>query len=74
MGTVLPAMGYGKEQIGELEETINATPCDVVVTGTPIDLKHLLRLNKPAVRAKYDLQEIGESSLEDILRRWFPKR
>ncbi len=74
LGTVLPAMGYGKEQIGELEETINATPCDVVVTGTPIDLKHLLRLNKPAVRARYDLQEIGEPSLEDILRQWFPKR
>jgi len=71
---VLPALGYGKEQIHELEETINATPCDVVLIGTPIDLRRVLRLNKPAVRAKYELQEIGTPTLEDILKRRFPKR
>jgi predicted GTPase len=74
LGNVLPAMGYGKEQIGELEGTINATPCDVVVIGTPIDLRRLLRLNKPAVRAKYELQEISKPNLEDVLIRRFPKR
>jgi len=74
LGTVLPAVGYGKEQIGELEETINATPCDVVLIGTPIDLRRVLQLNKPAVRAKYELQEIGTPTLEDILKQRFPKK
>jgi len=74
LGNVLPAMGYGKEQIGELEGTINATPCDVVVIGTPIDLRRLLHLSKPAVRAKYELQEISKPNLEDVLKRRFPKR
>jgi len=73
LGAVLPAIGYGKEQIKELEETINKTPCDVVLIGTPIDLRHVLRLNKPAARAKYELQEIGTPTLEDILRQRFPK-
>jgi len=74
LGAVLPAVGYGKEQIGELEETINATPCDVVLIGTPIDLRRVLHLNKPAVRAKYELQEIGTPTLEDILKQRFPKK
>ncbi len=73
LGNLLPAMGYVKEQIGELEDTINATPCDVVVIGTPIDLRQLLHLNKPAIRAKYELQEISKPNLEDILKRRFPK-
>ncbi len=74
LGTVLPAMGYSREQIRELEDTINATPCDLVVIGTPIDLRQLLRLNKPAVRAKYELQEISKPDLEDVLISRFPKR
>lgn len=74
LGAVLPAVGYGKEQIRELEETINATPCDVVLIGTPIDLRRVLKINKPAVRAKYDLQEIGTPTLEDILKQRFPKK
>ena len=74
LGAILPAVGYGKEQIHELEETINATPCDVVLIGTPIDLRRMLHLNKPAVRAKYELQEIGTPTLEDILKKRFPKR
>lgn len=74
LGAVLPAVGYGKEQIHELEETINATPCDVVLIGTPIDLRRVLHLNKPAVRAKYELQEIGTPTLEDILKQRFPKK
>jgi len=74
LGAVLPAMGYGKEQVGELEDTINATPCDVVVIGTPIDLRRLLHLNKPTIRAKYELQEISKPNLEDVLRSRFPKK
>ena len=74
LGAVLPALGYGKEQVRELEETINATPCDVVLIGTPIDLRRVLQLNKPAVRAKYELQEIGTPTLEDMLKAKFPKK
>jgi predicted GTPase len=60
-------MGYGKEQIRELEKTINSTPCDLVVIGTPIDLRRVLNMNKPAVRVTYELQEISKPDLEDIL-------
>jgi len=66
-GTVLPAMGYGEAQVRELEETIRRTPCDVVVIGTPIDLRRVLKLEKPAVRVTYDLQEIGRPTLQDVL-------
>jgi len=74
LGPLLPALGYGKEQIQELQETINATPCDIVVIGTPIDLRRVLKINKPAVRAKYELQELGSPTLEDILNQRFPKK
>ncbi len=73
LGALLPAMGYGEEQIRELEETINATPCDAVVIGTPIDLRRVLNLNKPAVRVKYELQEVSKPNLEDILEEHFSK-
>ena len=74
IGALLPAVGYGKEQIRELEETINATPCDSVVIGTPIDLRRVLRLNKPVVRARYELEEVGKPDLEDVLKSRFPKK
>jgi len=74
LGAVLPAVGYGKEQVRELEETINATPCDIVLIGTPIDLRRVLHLNKPAVRAKYELQEIGTPTLEDVLKQRFHQK
>jgi len=74
LGAVLPALGYGKEQIRELEQTINKTPCDIVLIGTPIDLRRVLNINKPAVRAKYELQEIGTPTLEDILKERFPQK
>jgi predicted GTPase len=60
---VLPAMGYGAEQIRELEETIRKTPCDVVVVGTPIDLTRVLKLDRPAVRVRYDLKEVAPGRL-----------
>jgi predicted GTPase len=73
LGTLLPAVGYGKDQIRELEKTINKTPCDVVVIGTPIDLRRVLNINKPAVRAKYDLKELSTPTLEDVLKEKFKK-
>jgi predicted GTPase len=67
LGAVLPALGYGKKQISELKETIERTPCDVVVIGTPIDLRRVMTINKPTVRAKYELQVLGQTSLEQIV-------
>lgn len=68
IGTLLPAMGYGKKQMKDLETTINRTKCDVVVIGTPIDLSRYIKINKPHTRVKYDLQEIGSITVETILR------
>jgi predicted GTPase len=65
--SVLPAMGYSDEQLHELEQTINATPCDIVVTGTPIDLARLIRSNFPIRHATYELREVGHPTLEDVL-------
>jgi predicted GTPase len=64
---VIPAVGYGKEQIRDLEESINKTPCDAVLIGTPIDLGKYIKINKPYARATYDIEEIGEPNLEGIL-------
>ncbi|MHA2314800.1 MAG: cyclic 2,3-diphosphoglycerate synthase [Candidatus Hermodarchaeia archaeon] len=68
LSEILPAMGYGDEQIKELEKTINAAEADVVVIGTPIDLTRVVKINKPTVRVRYDLQEIGKPTLDDVLR------
>jgi len=67
---ILPAMGYGPKQIKELEETIDATPCDLVLSGTPIDLSRVLKTKKPVVHVRYELDEIGHPNLEDVLREW----
>lgn len=73
-GAVLPAMGYGDTQIRELEETIARTPADLVLIGTPIDLRRVLKLAHPAQRVRYDLQEIGQPTLADLLAARFPQR
>ncbi len=70
----LPAMGYGKQQIKDLEETINNTPCDLVVSGTPIDLSRVVKVNKPIVRVKYELDEIGRPTLKDVLQEFLKNR
>ncbi len=67
IGTVLPAMGYGEQQIKDLEATINRTDCEAVVIGTPIDLSRFVRINKPHTRVFYSLQEIGRPTLVDVL-------
>ena len=70
-GPVLPAMGYGPKQMGDLEETINATPCELVVVATPIDLRRVAKINQPSVRVRYELQEIGHPTLLDLLQNEF---
>ena len=67
IGILLPAMGYSDQQIKDLETTINATPCDVVVSGTPIDITRLVKSNKPIARVRYELKETGDLTLDDVL-------
>src|SRR5213080_314631 len=67
VGTLLPAMGYGRKQMEDLRETIHRCDADLVLIGTPIDLRKLIDLDKPAMRVTYKLQEIGEPTLEDVL-------
>lgn len=67
IGPLLPAMGYGDKQIKDLEETINKVPCDTVIIATPIDLRRLVKINKPSVRVIYELQEIGKPDLKDLI-------
>ncbi|MGB3007122.1 MAG: cyclic 2,3-diphosphoglycerate synthase [Chitinophagaceae bacterium] len=73
IGTLLPAMGYGEQQLKDLETTINNTPCDTVVIGTPIDLNRIIKIKKPSVRVYYDLQEIGEPDLNGVLNDFIAK-
>jgi predicted GTPase len=64
-------MGYGPEQIKDLESTINATPCDAVIAATPIDLRRVVgNIRHPMDRVRYELQEIGHPTLTEILSRW----
>jgi predicted GTPase len=70
IGTLLPAMGYGDEQKADLEKTINAVDCDAVVIGTPIDLSRIVKIDKPTVRVGYELQEIGQPDLTQVLARF----
>jgi predicted GTPase len=67
LGAVLPALGYGGKQVAELKETIDRTPCDVVVIGTPIDLRRVITIKQPTVRVKYELKVLGPVSLEHVL-------
>jgi predicted GTPase len=64
---VLPAMGYSEQQLHELEETINAADCDVVVTGTPIDLGRLIASRHPIRHVRYELEEVGRPTLAEML-------
>jgi predicted GTPase len=71
IGALLPAIGYGKKQISDLEKTINKTKCDSVVIATPVDLRRFLKINKPCTRIRYELEEIGKPDLEEVLTRFF---
>ncbi|HET7292236.1 MAG TPA: cyclic 2,3-diphosphoglycerate synthase [Vicinamibacteria bacterium] len=68
IGTLLPAMGYGEQQMRDLEQTIERTPADLVLVATPIDLRRVIKMGKPALRVSYELQEIGRPDLTDALR------
>ena len=67
IGCVLPAMGYGEQQLRDLEATINATECDAVIIGTPIDLNRIIKIDKPNTRVYYNLQEIGRPNFDMVL-------
>ena len=73
IGVLLPAMGYGNQQLRDLEATINETDCEGVVIGTPIDLARIIKLNKPSTRVFYDLQEKGELNLETVIDNFIGK-
>ncbi|MCX6164248.1 MAG: GTPase, partial [Ignavibacteriae bacterium] len=68
------AMGYGDQQVKDLETTLNRVPCDTVVIGTPINLKRLIKIKKPSVTVNYSLQEIGKPDLTDIITDMFKKK
>jgi predicted GTPase len=72
-GPILPAMGYGDAQMRDLEATIRNADVDLVVIGTPIDLTRVIKIDKPSQRVRYELQEIGRPTLEDILKAKFGK-
>ena len=67
VGALLPAMGYGREQMEDLRQTIERSNADLVLIGTPIDLRRLIDFDKPALRVTYRLQEVGEPTLADVL-------
>jgi len=73
LSTILPAVGYGEKQIAELKATIDRTPCDAVVIGTPIDLRRVMTIDKPTVRAKYELKVLGPVTLEEILEEFLQR-
>lgn len=73
-GSILPAMGYGDEMVHDLEKTINNSDVDLVISATPIDLTRIIKVNKPMQRVRYELQEIGQPTLMDLLRKKFGPR
>ncbi len=70
-GTLLPAMGYGDQQRADLEETIRRTPCDMVLVATPIDLTRVIHIEQPVQRVRYELQELGQPTVYDLLKAKF---
>jgi len=73
IGTLLPAMGYGEQQMKDLEETINRVECDTVVVGTPINLARFIKINKPNTRVFYELSEIGKPDINDVVKEFLKK-
>jgi predicted GTPase len=74
IGPLLPAMGYGPKQIKDLERTIAATACGLVIVATPVDLKKIIKIDKPVVRVGYELQETGHPTIEEILNEWLKEK
>ena len=67
LGNVLPAMGYGAQQVQELEETIRRVDCDLVLIATPVDLRRIMSIRQPTCRVTYEFQEIGTPTLQEVL-------
>ena len=74
IGALLPAMGYGDQQVKDLEATIAKVPCDTVIIGTPIDLNRIIKITRPTVRVQYDLQEIGQPDLKQVIDTMFERK
>jgi len=74
IGRLLPAMGYGEEQVRDMEATIRNVPCDLVVIGTPIDFRRVVSLDKDSVRVSYELEEIGEPKLKSVLQEFLQRK
>jgi predicted GTPase len=74
IGTLLPAMGYGDKQVADLQETINRVECDAVLIATPIDLRKIIKIDKPSTRVRYELQIIGEPNLKNIVNDFLAKK
>src|SRR5699024_3552536 len=72
--TVLPAMGYGEQQLKDLEDTINQADCDAVIIGTPMDLTRIIHINKPCTRVHYELDEVGTPNLESVLEKFIEEK
>ena len=70
IGKLLPAMGYGEQQLKDLEETINKTDCDAVIIGTPIDLTRVININKPYTRVHYELDEVSSPNLNEVIEKF----
>jgi len=73
IGKLLPAMGYGEQQMRDLAATIEKTDCDSVVIATPIDLERVIKINKPCTRVEYSLQEIGRPDVDDVIKDFIAK-
>ena len=73
-GPILPAMGYGDAMISDLERTINNADVEMVISATPIDLTRIIKVNKPMQRVRYELQEIGQPTLRELLEKKFGKK
>lgn len=73
MGPILPALGYGKKQVADLEKTLNLVDCDFVLSATPIDLTRIIKIKKPHLRVRYELQEIGDPNMDEIVTEFLSK-
>ena len=74
IGPILPALGYGKKQTADLEKTINAVDCDLVISATPIDITRIVKVKKPMLRVRYELQEIGEPTVAEVIQQFIKPR
>jgi predicted GTPase len=73
LGNLIPALGYYEDQLKDLEKSIENTPCDLILIGSPIDIRRVIDLHKPSMRVYYNLEEIGEPTIDGILKDFVKK-